>query len=181
MGSSMWSYEGMVRETDRIFTHSKKVDEDTSLKDLELRIKSYEHDGEFFFKCGIAAANILNDICVNGGCNDMNDSIGGLSMFRKLIGTENTQFKPSIDKYKWHDLREDPNDLPEMDCEYQDVKFSVVVLIISESSDNPITAFADLATKIWYNLSDDDHFENALEDAIAWKYIEPFEKSVSSE
>lgn len=98
MGSPMWSYEDMVRETDRIFTHSKKTDENTSLDDLELRIKSYEHDGEFFFKCGIAAANILNDIGINGGCDEMNASIGGLSMFRKLIGTEDTELSKTYER-----------------------------------------------------------------------------------
>ena len=83
-----------------------------------------------------------------------------------------------VDKYRWHDLRENPDDLPKMDCEYQNANFSDVVLIISESWDAPIAAFVDLKTKIWYNLFDSCHFEDALENPIAWKYIEPFEESV---
>lgn len=51
MGSPMWSYEDMVREADRIITYSKKRDEDTSIEDLELRLKSYDHDNEFYFNC----------------------------------------------------------------------------------------------------------------------------------
>lgn len=52
MGSPMWSYEDMVREADRIITYSNHIDEDTSIEDLELRLKSYDHDNEFYFNCG---------------------------------------------------------------------------------------------------------------------------------
>ena len=55
MGSPMLSYEDMVREADRIIIESMKVDEDTPIEDLELRLKSYKHDSEFYFNCGIAA------------------------------------------------------------------------------------------------------------------------------
>lgn len=88
MGSPMWSYEDMVREADRIITYSKKRDEDTSIEDLELRLKSYDHDNEFYFNCGIAAANITDDIFANGGCDALNAAIGGFAMFRDLIGLE---------------------------------------------------------------------------------------------
>lgn len=88
MGSPMWSYEDMVREADRIITESKKVDEDTPIEDLELRLKSYDHDNEFYFNCGVAAANISNDIFSNSGCDDLNAAIGGFAMFRDLIGLE---------------------------------------------------------------------------------------------
>lgn len=88
MGSPMWSYEDMVREADRIITYSKKRDEDTSIEDLELRLKSYDHDNEFYFNCGIAVANVSNDISENGGCDEFNAAIGGFAMFRDLIGLE---------------------------------------------------------------------------------------------
>lgn len=86
MGNPMWSYEEMVRETDRIIAENKETDKDTSIEDLELRLKSYKHDAEFYFNCGIAAANISNEIFENGGCDELNAAIGGFTMFRDLIG-----------------------------------------------------------------------------------------------
>lgn len=88
MGNPRWSYEDMVREADRIIAESKEVDEDTQIEDLELRLKSYDHDNEFYFNCGVAAANISNDIFSNSGCDEFNAAIGGLAMFRDLIGLE---------------------------------------------------------------------------------------------
>lgn len=91
MGSPMWSYENMLREADRIFTHSKKEDEEISIEDLEVRIKSYEHDNEFFFECGVVAANILNDMPVDNGYRDIDSCIIGLGMFKDLIGIEDNE------------------------------------------------------------------------------------------
>lgn len=88
IGNTMWSYEDMVREADRIITESMKVDEDTPIEDLELRLKSYKHDNEFYFNCGIAVANVSNDISENSGCDEFNAAIGGFAMFRDLIGLE---------------------------------------------------------------------------------------------
>lgn len=88
MGNPRWSYDDMVREADRIITESIKVDEDTPIEDLELRLKSYKHDNEFYFNCGIAVANVSNDISENGGCDEFNAAIGGFTMFRDLIGLE---------------------------------------------------------------------------------------------
>lgn len=90
MENPKWSYDDMVREADRIITESKKVDEDTPIEDLELRLKSYDHDNEFYFNCGVAAANIFNDIFSNSGCDDLNAAIGGFAMFRDLIGVEDS-------------------------------------------------------------------------------------------
>ena len=108
MGSPMWSYEDMVREADRIITYSKKRDEDTSLEDLELRLKSYDHDNEFYFNCGIAAANITDDIFANGGCDEFNAAIGGFEMFRDLIGLEDS----NGEKVKRRRILYDFNDKP---------------------------------------------------------------------
>lgn len=108
MGSPMWSYEDMVREADRVITYRNKRDEDTSIEDLELRLKSYDHDNEFYFNCGIAAANITDDIFANGGCDDLNAAIGGLTMFRDLIGLEET----NGEKVKRRRILYDFNDKP---------------------------------------------------------------------
>ena len=108
MGSPMWSYEDMVREADRIITYSKKRDEDTSIEDLELRLKSYNHDNEFYFNCGIAAANITNDIFANGGCDALNAVIGGFAMFRDLIELDDS----NGEKVKRRRILYDFNDKP---------------------------------------------------------------------
>lgn len=86
MGNPKWSYDDLIREADRIITHSKKIDEDTPVQELEKRVKVYPHDNEFYFICGIACANIMNDILVNGGCDELNAAIGGMSMFKEMIG-----------------------------------------------------------------------------------------------
>lgn len=93
MGNPRWSYEDMVREADRIIAESKEVDEDIPVEDLELRLKFYAHDNGFFFICGMAVANVINDIFANGGSDDLNAAIGGLAMFSDLIGLEETNVK----------------------------------------------------------------------------------------
>ena len=91
MGNPRWSCNEMIREADRIITESKKVDKDTPIGDLELRLKSHDHDNEFYFNCGVAAANVSNDIFENGGCDDLNAAIGGLAMFRDLIRLDDSK------------------------------------------------------------------------------------------
>ncbi len=108
MENPKWSYDDMVREADRIITESKKVDEDTPIEDLELRLKSYDHDNEFYFNCGVAATNIFNDICSNSGCDDLNAAIGGFAMFRDLIGVEDS----NGEKVKRRRILYDFNDKP---------------------------------------------------------------------
>ena len=93
MGNPKWSYDDMVREADRIITESKKVDEDIPIEDLELRLKSYDHDNEFYFNCGVAAANVIDDIFEKGGCDEFNAAIGGFEMFRNLIKLEDSNGK----------------------------------------------------------------------------------------
>lgn len=88
MGNPKWSYDDMVREADRIIIESMKVDKDTPVEELELRLKTCDHDNNFYFNCGIAASNVANDICMNGSCDEMNAMLGGLSMFKDLIGLE---------------------------------------------------------------------------------------------
>lgn len=106
MGNPRWSYDEMVREADRIITESTKVDKDTPIEDLELRLKSYKHDNEFYFNCGIAASDVANDICMNGSCDEMNATFGGFAMFRDLIGVKDGE------KVKRRRILYDFNDKP---------------------------------------------------------------------
>lgn len=108
MGNPKWSYDDMIREADRIITESKKVDEDTPIEDLELRLKSYDHDNEFYFNCGIAVANVSNDISENGSCDEMNAMVGGFAMFRDLIELDDS----NGEKVKRRRILYDFNDKP---------------------------------------------------------------------
>lgn len=82
-----------------------------------------------------------------------------------------------VDKYRWHDLKENPDDLPEW---YEDV-ISVDVLIVTNKTHYPLIAFMDLELKEWYESNNCECLEDDFGEVIAWKYIEPFEKSVSLE
>lgn len=83
-----------------------------------------------------------------------------------------------VDKYRWHDLRENPDDLPEIDHAYGHT-FSDDVLVITEEYENPVVAYINLTLKVWFNPIDEEYLEQDFGKVIAWKYIEPFEKSVS--
>lgn len=85
-----------------------------------------------------------------------------------------------MDKYRWHDLRENPDDLPEIDHAYGHT-FSDDVLVITEEYENTIVAYINLTLNIWFNPIHEEYLEPDFGKVIAWKYIEPFEKSVSTE
>lgn len=85
MGNPNWSYEKMVRELDRLTTNSKKIDETTSIDQIEKRIRGYEHNSEFYFNCGKSYGNVMNDILSNDGMDSFNVALGGFSMFKDLV------------------------------------------------------------------------------------------------
>ena len=108
MGNPRWSYDEIVREADRIITESMKVDKDTPVEDLELRLKACDHDNNFYFNCGIAVSNVASNICMNGSCDEINAMIGGLNMFADLIGVEDS----NGEKVKCRCILYDFNDKP---------------------------------------------------------------------
>ena len=69
------------------------------------------------------------------------------------------------DKYKWHDLRKNPDDLPEAD-EYGKSKYVLVML----------------GTPAWYSCEWAYYNHNAKvwslyeQNVFAWRYIEPFKE-----
>ena len=79
------------------------------------------------------------------------------------------------EKYRWHDLRDNPDDLPR---QYGKTRFSVDVLIATET-DKCFSAigYIDLVNRVWRSGT----YGYERSGVIAWKYIEPFEKSVSEE
>lgn len=67
------------------------------------------------------------------------------------------------DKYRWHDLRKNPDDLPDEDI------YPVLVL----DGDRKCLAFiSPIGGCMWVDYSTD----NDLENVVAWKYIEPFKE-----
>lgn len=82
MGNPNWAYEGMVRELDRLATNSKRIDETTPINQIEKRIRGHEHNPEFYFNCGLACVNVMNDILFNGGTDSFN---AAFSMFKDLV------------------------------------------------------------------------------------------------
>lgn len=87
MGCSKWSYENMVKETDRLL-HHRKLGEDTLLKEAEDRIINHKHDNLFYFICGEAYGVVLDDICRVGSTDEINAAVAGSTMFKQLIGLE---------------------------------------------------------------------------------------------
>lgn len=88
MGDPNWAYEEMTRELDRLATNSKRIDETTPINQIEKRIRGYEHNPEFYFNCGLACGNVMNDILFNDGTDSFNAALGGFSMFKDLIGLD---------------------------------------------------------------------------------------------
>lgn len=79
-------YDEMCREADRMIHDKNEADEVTPLNEIEKRIDEHAHDAGFYFNCGIAAANVCNDVWLNGSCEEMNEACGGLDAFTKRIG-----------------------------------------------------------------------------------------------
>ena len=69
------------------------------------------------------------------------------------------------DKYRWHDLRKNPNDLPEAD-EYGCSEY-VLVMTGTPEWDNHEWAYYNHNTRMWSIYE---------QDVFAWRYIEPFEE-----
>lgn len=80
------------------------------------------------------------------------------------------------EKYRWHDLRKDPNDLPEKVNDDSKSGYSKEVLIISSLFNEVWLGYMKLSDKKWFDSVDGE----LLSKPVMWKYIElPDEKSVS--
>lgn len=81
------------------------------------------------------------------------------------------------EKYRWHDLRKDPNDLPEKVNDDSKSGYSKEVLIISSLFNEVWLGYMKLSDKKWFDSVDGE----LLSKPVMWKYIElPDEKSVST-
>lgn len=79
------------------------------------------------------------------------------------------------ERYKWHDLKNNPNDLPEVfvDFEIEDGKFSDKILVKTDKYNTLMVAYANLSANEWFNpLNEDEHFKEEYGNVVKWKYID---------
>ena len=103
----------------------------------------------------------LNDLISFVRKHSLNGYVyGSLFVLQELIDKE--------DKYRWHDLRKDPNDLPRN-------LLGKELLICRKSSCG--TNYYDLCyhDKKGFNYCDSEYGDIYLDNVLAWKYIEEFE------
>lgn len=85
-------------------------------------------------------------------------------------------FRIKEEKYRWHDLRKDPNDLPEKANDDSKSGYSKEVLIISSLFNEVWIGYMKLSDKKWFDSVDGE----LLSKPIMWKYIElPDENNIS--
>lgn len=68
------------------------------------------------------------------------------------------------DKYRWHDLRKNPDDLPNRDCD---------LLAVRDCMGLHRQAPVNFSNGTWFDCI----FNETAEDIIAWREIEPFEEA----
>ena len=73
-------------------------------------------------------------------------------------------------KYRWHDLRKNPDDLPEAD-EYGCSEY-VLAMTGTPEWDNHEWAYYNHNTRMWSTY---------VQNVFAWRYIEPFEENKDDE
>lgn len=79
------------------------------------------------------------------------------------------------ERCKWHDLKSNPDDLPEVfvDYEVEHGKFSDKVLVKTDKYDTLMVAYMNLSTGEWFNpLNEDEHFYEEYGNVVKWKYID---------
>ena len=75
------------------------------------------------------------------------------------------------DKYKWHDLRENPDDLPEAICNGHESDY-VLVMIGTPEWNSWEQAYYHHGKRMWST------YEQSV---FAWRYVEPFEENKDDE
>lgn len=84
----MTTYERFCREAYSLLKKNIKADDGVPAEEVEKFLKNESHDAEFYFYCGAAASNVVNDISHQDGGNGLlNDEVvNGLVLFKLLIG-----------------------------------------------------------------------------------------------
>lgn len=79
------------------------------------------------------------------------------------------------ERYKWHDLKNNPNDLPEVfvDFEIEDGKFSDKILVKTDKYDTLMVAYMNISAGELFNpLNEDECFYEEYGNVVKWKYID---------
>lgn len=86
MGNPRWSYDSMCYRAYYYF--NKKEPE--SITEAEWFLKEYkDKDPTFYFGCGCAAGQVVEEIASNDVCDGINAMAGGLWLFKDLIEVKN--------------------------------------------------------------------------------------------
>lgn len=91
MGCPEISYNKMCHEADRNIRNKEKIDDTVDIREIEKRLKNAVHDGMFYYNCGIAVANIMNEIMDEDNIDGFNAALGGMASFESLIGLRNNK------------------------------------------------------------------------------------------
>lgn len=97
--------------------------------------------------------------------DDVYDDISKIDEILKLNKIVSKALEKA-DKYKWHDLRKNPDDLPEAD-EYGKSDY-VLVMIGTPEWDHCELVYYNHNRRVWSSLYEQNVF--------AWRYIEPFKE-----
>lgn len=120
MGSLNNSYRRICFEAYRMFCYTLQVDKTLKLEEIEEKLQNMEHNSQFYYKCGIAVAKILNEISKTEGCDGINASFGGADMFENLIGLDNAC---EMDNYNiWKDTSKYNNMISAFQCDFTCVR-----------------------------------------------------------
>ena len=76
----------MCYEADRNIRKKEKIDDTVDIKEIEKRLKNAVHDSMYYYNCGIAVANIMNEIMDEDNIDGFNAALGGMVKFESLIG-----------------------------------------------------------------------------------------------
>ena len=91
--------------------------------------------------------------------------INGINDIREFNKTVTTALEKS-DKYRWHDLRKNPDDLPEADGNSE--SDYVLVMIGTPEWNSWEQAYYHHGKRLWSTYE---------QNVFAWRYIEPFEEN----
>ena len=84
----MTTYEKFCREAYNLLKKNIKTANGVPSKEVEKFLKKEPHDSEFYFYCGVAASNVVNDISHKNGSSRLwdDDVVNDLVLFKLLIG-----------------------------------------------------------------------------------------------
>ena len=99
------------------------------------------------------------------------DVIDTKSFFPRKVREVCLKALEKADKYRWHDLRKNPNDLPEPICGGDESEY-VLVMIGTPEWNSWEQAYYHHGKRLWSTYE---------QNVFAWRYIEPFKENKDDE